>query len=189
MGNKNAKVTVVMYEDFQCPFCGAISGLEPNSDLVKALKQRDASWAPILPGLKPYIDNGQVLFVYRDYAFLGPESIRSAEAARCAGEEGKFWEYHDYLFGHQKGENEGNFSDDKLKSFAQTLGLNTASFNNCLDTGKYAEAVASSKSEGDGAGVTGTPKGFILNNGKIAGTIEGAESFTAVKPRIDAALK
>jgi len=190
LGNPKAKVALVLYEDFQCPFCGAISGLEPNEPAIQYLKQKDPSWTPFMPEiLNNYVKNGKVLFVYRDFAFLGPESIRTAEAARCAGDQGKFWEYHDYLYSHQNGENQGNFSDPHLKSFAKDLGLSTTAFNQCLDGNKYAQAVTDSKNEGDKAGVTGTPKGFILRNGKIVATIDGAEPLASVKPKIDAALK
>ncbi|KKT18918.1 MAG: DsbA oxidoreductase, partial [Candidatus Nomurabacteria bacterium GW2011_GWB1_43_7] len=136
-----------------------------------------------------YIKNGDVLFVYRDWAFLGPESVKSAEAARCAGDQGKFWEYHDYLYNHQNGENQGAFSDPNLKSFAQILNLNSSNFDKCLDEGKYAQAVADSKAGGTKAGVNGTPKGFILRSGKIVSTIDGAESFATVKQKIDSALR
>lgn len=194
LGNPKAKVTIIMYEDFQCPFCGAISGLSPVSpstqSLIKSLQQRDSTWTPFVSKvIDDYVKNGQVLFVYRDFAFLGPESQRSAEAARCAGDQGKFWEYHDYLFSHQNGENQGAFSDTNLKSFAKELSLDTASFDQCLDSNKYTQAVVNSKNEGTNAGVNGTPKGFILKDGKVIGTIEGAESYTTVKPKIDAALK
>ncbi|MBU0998788.1 DsbA family protein [Patescibacteria group bacterium] len=193
LGNPNAKVTIIMYEDFQCPFCGAITGLLPSdSPVIKSLEQMEPNWTPFLPEIiNNYVKNGKVLFVYRDFplSFLGPESIRSAEAARCAGDQGKFWEYHDYLFGHQNGEGQGAFSDPNLKSFAKNLGLNDITFNKCLDESKYAQAVANSLAEGTAAGVAGTPKGFILKNGKIIGTIEGAESLEKVKSKIDATLK
>ena len=191
LGNPNAKVALIMYEDFQCPFCGAISGLLPsNSPIMQSLKQRDPTWTSFMPEIiNNYVKNGKVLFVYRDFAFLGSESVKAAEAARCAGDQGKFWEYHDYLYTHQNGENEGNFSDPKLKSFAKELKLNILSFDKCLNESKYAQAVANSKNEGTNAGVTGTPKGFILKDGKIFDTIDGAESYTTVKPKIEAALK
>ena len=189
LGNKNAKVTLILYEDFQCPFCGAVSGLEDNTDAIKYLKQVDPTWTPFLPEVNNYVKRGEVQFVYRDWAFLGTESIKSAEAARCAGDQGKFWEYHDYLYGHQRGENKGNFSNTNLKIFAKGLGLNTTSFNQCLDSGKYTQAVVDSKNEGVSAGITGTPKGFILRDGKIVSTIDGAEPWTAVKTKLDNALK
>jgi len=187
LGDPGAKVTLVLYEDFQCPFCGAIAGF--NAPLIQSLKQRDPNWAPFIPEVMNYVKNGDVLFVYRDWAFLGPESVRSAEAARCAGDQGKFWEYHDYLYAHQNGENEGNFSDTNLKSFAKNLSLNTVTFNECLDKNKYAQVVANSKDEGIKAGVQGTPKGFILRDGKIVSTIDGAEPLSSVKQKIDTALK
>jgi protein-disulfide isomerase len=191
LGDSKAKVTLVMYEDFQCVFCGAISGLQPDTTpLIQSLKQRDPTWTPFMQNvINNYVKNGNVLLVYRDYAFLGSESVQSAEAARCAGDQGKFWEYHDYLFAHQGEENKGNFSNPNLESYAKNLGLNTGTFNTCLESGKYAQAVTDSKAEGDAAGVTGTPKGFILKDGAIATTIDGAESYTTVKQKLDNALK
>lgn len=189
LGNPKAKVTVVLYGDFQCSFCGAVSGQADDTAAIKYLKNLIPSWTPFVPGINEFVKNGNVQLVYRDFAVLGTESVRSAEAARCAGDQGKFWEYHDYLYGHQAGRDAGTFSDPNLKSFAQILGLNSLTFDNCLDTNKYAEAVAASKAEAISAGVEGTPKGFILKNGKIVGTIEGAESFSVVKPKIDSALK
>ncbi len=105
LGNPQAKVALVLYEDFQCPFCGRFF-----SDSEKTIRDT-------------YVKNGDVQFVYRDFAFLGQESIKAAEAARCASDQGKFWEYYDYLFTHQNGENQGNFSNAYLKSFAKELGL------------------------------------------------------------------
>ena len=190
MGNPQEKVALVLYEDFQCPFCGAINGSQSSAALMQSLKQRDPNWTPFMPEIiNNYVKSGDVLFVYRDWAFLGPESVKSAEAARCAGDQKKFWEYHDYLYNHQNGENQGAFSDPNLKSFAQILNLNSSSFDKCLDEGKYTQAVADSKAGGTKAGVNGTPKGFILRSGKIVSTIDGAESFATVKQKIDSALK
>jgi len=194
IGNPNAKVTLVMYEDFQCVFCGAVSGSRPDQiDIAAAiqyLKQKvDPNWAPFMPVVMDYVQKGSIRLVYRDWAFLGPESVQSAEAARCAGDQGKFWEYHDYLFAHQNGENKGAFSNPNLESFAKTLGLQTTTFNKCLESGKYAQAVADSKTEGANAGVTGTPKGFILKDGKIVDIIDGAEPASTVTAKIDSALK
>ena len=114
LGSPAAKVMVVEYGDFQCPFCGKFF-----KTAGQQLKET-------------YLKSGKAAFVWRDFAFLGEESIRAAEAARCAGEQGKFWEYHDYLFNYIwdnyyskniSGENVGAFSDRNLKSFAATLGL------------------------------------------------------------------
>jgi len=170
-----------MYEDFQCPWCG------------KFVAESETSIR------STYVKNGQVQLVFRDFPFLGSfvqpyvvandESINSAEAARCAGDQGQFWQYHDYLFAHQTQENTGAFTVTNLESFANTLGLNTTTFNQCLTSNKYAQAVADSKAEGTNAGVTGTPKGFILVNGKVVDTIDGYLPLSAVTAKIDAALK
>ncbi len=150
LGNPDAKISFVVYEDFQCPFCGQFfSTVEKNI-------------------LNTYVKDGTVQFAYRDFAFLGQESVKSAEAARCAGDQGKFWEYHDYLFTHQNGENKGNFADPRLKTFARELGLNAQLFNQCLDSSKYAEAIADAKSEAAAAGVSGTPKTFIVTKKDIS---------------------
>ena len=150
IGNPQAKVTLVLYEDFQCPFCGKF--FQESEQNI-----RDT-----------YVKDGKVEFVYRDFPFLGPESTQAAEAARCAEDQGKFWEYHDYLFSHQNGENQGNFVDSKLENFAKNLGLDSSSFNQCLSTGKYAQVVANSKNEASTAGVTGTPKGFLVTSKDIS---------------------
>lgn len=104
-GQESAPVTIVLYVDFQCPFCGKF-----YKDNIQGL-------------LMNYINNGQVKLVSRDFAFLGDESLKAAEAARCAGDQGKFWDYYDYLFARQKGENQGNFSNLNLKTFAKELKL------------------------------------------------------------------
>ncbi|MFA6257768.1 MAG: thioredoxin domain-containing protein [Candidatus Paceibacterota bacterium] len=194
LGNPQAKVTLIVYEDFQCPFCAAVTGLGLDSPSMKPvmdyLRKNDPAWTPFMPEIvNNYVKNGEVLLVYRDFTFLGSESVKASEAARCAGDQGKFWEYHDYLYSHHGGENNGSFADPKLKSFAKELKLDTSIFDACLDNGKYTKAVEDSKNEGAAAGVTGTPKGFILRDGKIAGTIDGAEPLSMVKPKIDAALE
>ncbi len=200
LGDSKAKVVIVMYEDFQCPFCAAVGGsLKNDSPVIQYLKKGDPSWTPFMPDItKNYIDSGKVSFVFRDWAFLGDEaknrgkedeSTKSAEAARCAGDQGKFWEFHDYLYSHQNGENQGGFSNSNLKTFAKNIGLDTATFDQCLDSNKYEQAVNDSKIEGTKAGVTGTPKGFILRDGKVVSTIDGAEPLSSVKSKIDAALK
>ena len=171
LGNPNAKITIIEYSDFQCPFCGRF-----HKDAGTTIKN-------------DYVNKGLVSFVYRDFAFLGDESIKSAEAAKCADDQGKFWEYHDYLFTHQKGENQGNFADKNLKSFASELGLNTTAFNKCLDSDKYQQAVLDETSAGSQAGVEGTPKSFILKNGEVVDTIDGAEPSNSVVNKLNKALK
>ena len=143
LGEASAPVTVVEYGDFQCPFCG------------KFFKETESVLR------ENYIKTGKVKFIYRDFAFLGTESLNAANAARCAGEQGKFWEYHDYLYNNQRGENQGAFSKNNLKSFAAALGLDKEKFNTCLDSDKYLEEVKKETKAGGEAGVAGTPANFI----------------------------
>lgn len=183
LGSKNAKVTIVSFEDFQCPFCGAFTGLNP--EMVKSMQSRDPSWQPALTGLKKdYIDSGKVRFIWKDYPFLGQESFLSAQAARCAQDQGKFWEYHDYLFSHQSGENQGAFSKENLKKFASELKLKTADFNDCMDKAKYEKKIQEAVTYGQSVGVNGTPATFV--NGKL---VSGAVPYSTFKPMIEEELK
>lgn len=182
-GPSDAKVTVVEFADYQCPFCGAFSGLSPQD--VQSMQARDSTWQPAEPNIvKDYVNSGKVRFVWKDYPFLGQESTWAGEAAKCAQDQGKFWEYHDYLYSHQGQENSGAFSKDNLKKFAATLGLNTTDFNNCLDSDKYAKAMQDAVAYGQSVGVNGTPATFV--NGVL---ISGAAPYSQFKTAIDAALK
>ncbi len=165
LGNKDAKVTVIEFADFQCPFCERY-----HKDITPNLK-------------KDYIDSGKIKFAFRHYAFLGQESTDAALASECANEQEKFWEFHDYLFENQAGENQGAFAKDKLKEFAVTVGLNSAQFNECLDSAKYKDNVDKDISEGGTAGVNGTPATFV--NGIL---ISGAIPYAELKAEIEKAL-
>ncbi|MDO8600835.1 MAG: DsbA family protein [bacterium] len=152
LGNPDAPVTIVEFSDFQCPFCGRFfETVEPQI-------------------IEKYVKTGKVKFVYRDFAFLGDESVWAAEAAKCAHEQGKFWQYHDYLFNHQQGENGGAFSKANLKLFAQSVGLDTGAFNSCFDSGKYLAEVQKDTADGRALGVSGTPTNFV-NTQAVTGAL------------------
>ena len=103
-------------------------------------------------------------------ASIGPESMWAAEAAECANAQGKFWPYHDKVFQSQRGENRGAFSKDNLKRFAADLDLDTASFNSCLDSDRYAQKVKDDIAEGERMGVQAFPT-FFINGTKIEGVM------------------
>jgi protein-disulfide isomerase len=166
LGNPAAKVTFVEFGDFQCPFCGRFYQTAEKEIIEK------------------YVKTGKIKFVWRDFAFLGQESFDAAQAARCAGDQGKFWQYHDYLFENQKGENQGAFSSTNLKNFGVKLGLDPKTFNSCLDSGKYLNDVKKESELGRELGVTGTPSSFI--NGR---QITGAVPFSQLETVIIEALK
>ncbi len=131
-----------------------------------------------------YIDTGKAKVVYHNFANIGPESQWAAQAADCAGDQGKFWEYADYLLSHQAGENAGSFSQANLKGFAQALKLNADLFNACLDSGKYQAAIQQEKTQGASLGVQATPT-FFVNGQKI----EGAPSADRLGALLDGLLQ
>lgn len=166
LGDAKAPVTVVEFGDFQCPFC----------------RQYFENNQPSL--VSNYVNTGKIKFVWEDYTFLGQESFWAAEAARCANDQGKFWDYHNYLYSHQGAENSGTFTKPKLEGFAAALGLDTASFNNCLNSDKYLSAVQQQTQYGGSVGVQGTPATFV--NGVL---VSGAVPYSQLKSAIDAALQ
>jgi protein-disulfide isomerase len=165
MGDPNAPVHIIEYGDFQCPFC---------------LK----FWSETEPQLiEEYVNTGKVYFEYRSFPILGPESGWAAEGAYCAGDQNKFWEYHDTLFTNWTGENVGDFTQDKLIQYAMALNLNMAEFESCLSEEKHKGTVEQDKVQGDADGVHATPTLFI-NGFKI----EGAQPFHALKAYIEQIL-
>lgn len=105
---------------------------------------------------------------YWHVAFLGEESQWAAEASECASDQDKFWEYHDKLFSSQNGENRGGFNKDILKQLAADLKLDTTAFNECLDSGKYTQAIQEQTGIANQLGVTSTPF-FIINGFPVMG--------------------
>jgi protein-disulfide isomerase len=137
----------------------------------------------VRPVLQSYIDSGKVSIVYKHSAFLGQESVWAAQAAECAADQGKFWEYHDLLFDKQNGENVGTFTKDKLMGYAKDLGLDSTRFDPCLQNDVTLQRVISDTQEGRNVGVTGTPTFFI--NGK---PLVGAQPADVFQSTINAAL-
>ena len=166
MGDPNAPVKIDEYSDFQCPAC------------VVFYEETEK------PIVDQYVATNKVYFVYHSMgAWIGPESAAAAEAAYCAGDQGKFWEYHDMLFNNWTGENIGDFSAQRLLAFAGALGLNTGDFGSCFNNHKYADQVTQDKAEGQKLGVQVTPTFFV--NGKM---IKGAQPFATFQKEIELAL-
>lgn len=121
---------------------------------------------------------------YWHFSFLGQESFWAAEASECAADQNAFWPYHDKLFASQNGENGGAFSKDNLKRFAADLGLNTATFNDCVDSGKYTELVKAETTQAQSIGVRSTPT-FLVNDEPVI----GAQPFEVFQQVIEAKKK
>lgn len=160
-GDKKAKVTIVEFSDFECPFCGRF--------FQQTFPQINEN----------YIKTGKVKLIYRDFPLsFHPQAQKAAEAAECAGEQNKYYEMHDKLFidGVQGGV-------ASFKRFAADIGLNTDKFNDCLDSDKMAKEVQKDMSDGAQYGVTGTPGFFV--NGQL---ISGAQPYQKFQQVIEQAL-
>ncbi len=174
LGNKNAEVIVVEFSDYQCPFCRRF-----YFNTIKQLK-------------KDYIETGKVAFVYRDFPLeFHPMAQKTAEAAQCAGEQGKYYEFHDKVFEEQAKMGQGTipYSIDDLKRWASEIGLDMQKFNDCLDNEKYKDEVQKDFYDGIVANVEGTPTIFIGKRGKPAKKIVGALPYEVIKAAIEQTLK
>lgn len=166
LGDPNAPVKIVEFSDFQCSACGVF-----YQNTEEAL-------------INEFVATGKVYFTYRTMGvWIGAESDLAGQAAYCAADQAKFWEYHDILFANQGAENAGLFSQQRLQAFAEELNLDMGDFNDCLSSGKYRSQTTQDRSDGDAAGVTGTPTFFI--NGKA---VKGAVDIATMRSEIEAAL-
>jgi len=159
-GPASAPVTIVEFSDFQCPFCSRVT--------------------PTLQEVVSKYGN-KIRLVFRQFPLpMHPNAAKAAEASLCANEQGKFWEMHDAMFKDQAG-----LAVDGLKSKAAGIaGINAASFNSCLDSGKETPAVQSDVKAGAKAGVNGTPAMFV--NGRFVSGVVSADDLSKV---IDEELK
>jgi len=115
-----------------------------------------------------YVENGTVRYEWRDFAYLGQESMNAALAARAAQEQGRFWEYHDVLYENQRSVNSGVFSDEAFVGLAEEVGLDTEQFEAALTSGRYESVVQSDLREAQNAGIQGTPS-FTINGQRLVG--------------------
>lgn len=162
-GPANAPVTIVEFADFECPFCG---GFYPTLKMVE----------------KNYAD--KVRLVYRQFPLttIHPNAQKAAEASLCANDQGKFWEFYDALFSDQS-----RLDVPSLKQRAQTLGLNNAAFNTCLDSGSQAATIQKDRDEAQKIGVNSTPTVFI--NGRLLGGRAYAEIQEVIEDELQRAAQ
>jgi len=169
-GNPRARVAIVEFSDFQCSYClGYVTQTFPQID-------------------KDYVRNGKVKYFFRNLPLtdVHPNAFRAAEAASCAGEQGKFWPAHDRFFANQNLLNPNDWPQH-----AQALGLDTATFNKCLMSGKYDEAIDNDIEDAKKLGINGTPAfliGVVTPNGQrlnVRKVMLGAETYDSFKQTLD----
>ncbi len=132
-----------------------------------------------------YIDTPRAKVIYRHFSFIGAESDAAANAAECAGDQNRFWDYATYVFTHQAGENGGAFATGNLKQFASQIGLDRTAFDACVDANKYVATVKQDTRVGQQRGVRATPT-FFINNQRIEGFMPAdqlAQKIDSLQPK------
>lgn len=174
-GDPNAKVKVDVWEDFQCSGCKNFTdGYEPAI-------------------IEKYVATGKVLYTFHNAPFIdqnaGSESHNAANAAMCANDQGRFWDFHDILFANWIGENQGSFTNDRITAMANSLKLDMGAFKSCYDSKKHADQIEQDYQAGKDKGVPPTP-GIFVNGVKVVSS-QGENfipSVDDISAAIDAAL-
>jgi protein-disulfide isomerase len=162
-GDEDAPITMIMYSDFECPYCNRF-----YDTMVEVMDNYD----------------GQVRWIYRHFPLSFHTNAQSAaEAAECAGVQGKFWEMADLL-----SENYSSLGSDAYNTYASQLGLNTSEFATCMDEGTYESKVKTQAQGGITAGVTGTPGTFIISADGDAIPVKGALPYDTIAGYLDTLL-
>lgn len=159
LGSTDAPITIIEFGDYQCFYCNKF--FHETEDQIN----------------ENYIKTGKAKLIFKDFTIIGSDSVVAAHAAHCADEQGKFWEYHDTLYNHWNGENNGWASAQNQITFAQDLGLDMDKFTECMSSEKYKQKIQSSSEDAKTLGLTGTPAFFVIGpNNKIV-KVPGAQPY------------
>ncbi len=171
LGSPSATITLVEFGDYQCFYCNKFfhnieSGVEKN-----------------------YIDTGKVKMIFKDFTIIGEDSIKAAHASHCANEKGKFWEYHNSLYNHWTGENNGWASLDNLVEIAKQVGLDETWFRECMTAGRYNSVIEENNSDARTLGITGTPAFFVIGPNNMVTKISGAQPYQVFEKIFESELE
>jgi protein-disulfide isomerase len=173
-GSRSAKLVLIEFTDYQCPFCGR--HFQQTSPQIE----------------QDYVNTGRVRYVVRDFPIesIHKDALKAAEAAHCAGEQGQYWQMHARLFNSQNA-----LTADHLSAYAGALGLDVQSFQRCLESNKYAVTIRQDLAAAQRVGVQATPS-FLLgmagpdgSSVKVVKMIAGAHPYTVFKEAIDSLLR
>lgn len=172
-GSRTAKVTIIEFSDYQCPFCGRYA------QETFAQVERD------------YVKAGKLQYVFRNLPLesLHPQAFKAHEAALCAGDQGRYWEMHDRLFADQRA-----LDPPSLVGHASAAGLDMAKFKPCLDSGAHAAHIRRDLAEAERIGARGTPTFFIGltvpgdSTVKVMRVLRGAQPYAAFREAIDSVI-
>ena len=165
-GSLFAPITILEWGDYQCTFCYRFH--QTSLNII----------------FEEYIEPGKVNLVFKDFPLNGPDSVLAAEATYCAGDQGKYWEYHDELYINWGGERTGWITRESLDKFATTVNLELEEFNSCLDDKKYHQRVLDLEKFGKEIGINATPSFLIFNDEKII-KITGNQPLDVFRMAID----
>jgi protein-disulfide isomerase len=168
LGSPSTPVTIVEFGDYQCPFCQKWN-VQTKPTIVKNL-----------------IETGKANLIYVDLAIIGPDSIKSHAGSYCADEQGLYWQYHDYVYANQGHENNGWANSKNLKLLVSGIdGMDTDSFAQCLDSGKYEQRVKDNKKIATDAGARSTPSFVVVGPNGDAVPISGAQPYSVFQKAVE----
>lgn len=171
-GSQGAELNLVEFGDYQCPFC------------KKFFDQTEPQI------MAEYVDSGKAKFYFLDVSIVGTDSIILAQGSWCADEQGKYWEYHDYMYANQGEENSGWGTPEKVKMLARNISeIDSGKFDECLDSKRYESRSQQLTSFANQMGLTGTPTMFVGDSERGYTKITGAQPYEVFKQVIDTYLK
>jgi len=166
LGDPSAPITILEWGDYQCTFCYRFH--QSSLNII----------------LEEYVDSGKINLVFKDFPLNGADSILGAEATYCAGDQGKYWAFHNELYSNWAGERTGWINYDSLNQFAKSVNLELDEFTTCLDEHKYKQKVLELEKFGKELGIDATPSFLIFNDKKII-KITGNQPIDAFRQAID----
>ncbi len=171
LGDSNAPITLIEFGDYQCHFCNVHFHNTEHSLLEN------------------YIETGKVKMIFKDFTIIGPDSVKAANGAHCADDQGKFWQYHDILYNNWTGENNGWASSDNLLRFAQELELDIEQWSDCMIESRHSQIISESSKDARDLGITGTPAFFVIGPDNNITKINGAQPYENFERVFNSELK
>ena len=154
LGDPGAPITILEWGDYQCTYCYRF-----HQDTLGVI-------------MRDYVETGKARLVFKDFPLNGPDSVQAAAASHCAGDQGRYWEYHDILYENWGGERTGWITRDALAGFAGTVGLDAAEFADCMDEERHVGRVEGLYASGSGMGIDATPS-FLIYDGEQVIKVRG----------------
>ena len=172
LGDPNAPITLIEFGDYQCHFCNVYY----HNTEHKIFNE--------------YVMTGKINIIFKDYPIIGPDSTIAALGAHCAGEQGKFWEYHNVLYENWDGENNGWAGQENIFRFAEKIGLNMEKFIECNVDKRYEQKILESSNNARDLGVTGTPAFYVISmDTQQVQFISGAQPYEVFEKTFNSMLE